>query len=71
MIAKKNNHQSIVDVLENNPPRQSSAALENIPGQFANADSAVDMRVAERLCQLKQSEHDADPFGLRQPADLL
>lgn len=39
---------------EQNPKRQTNAALEEIGAQFADAETGVLVRLAERLAQLKQ-----------------
>jgi hypothetical protein len=47
MVAEKNNHERIGRFLKDKPLRQAGAAFENVSDQFADADPAVDMRVAE------------------------
>jgi hypothetical protein len=39
--------------LENDAVRQPGPALENVAAQFADADPALDMRIAEGLVKLK------------------
>ena len=47
MVAEKNNYQCFGRFLKDKPLRQAGAAFENASDQFANANPAVNMRVAE------------------------
>ena len=66
MVAEKNNHECIGRFLEDKSLCQARAAFEDSPDQFANAKSAVNMRVAESGAQLKQRENGGDSFAFRQ-----
>lgn len=68
MVPEKNNHQRIGGVLKDQPIHQTGAAFENAAGQFADANPAMNMRVAERRAQLKQGENRGDSFAFRQCA---
>jgi hypothetical protein len=68
MVPEKNNHQRIGRLLKDEPIRQTGAAFENPTGQFADANPAMNMRVAESRAQLKQGENGGDSFAFRQPA---
>jgi hypothetical protein len=48
MVPEKNNHQRIGRVLKDEPIRQTGAAFENRTDQLADANPAMNVRVAER-----------------------
>lgn len=51
--------------------RQPGPALEDVAFQLSNTQPAVDVRIAKRLAQLKQREHDSDFFRVGAGAQLL
>ena len=71
MIAAKNDHQRVLRILKNKAMRQAGAAFENICRQFANAEPAVDVRVAKHRAELKQGENGGHSFVFGQPSHLL
>ena len=47
MVAEKHNHQRVFLLLKNKTLGQAGAAFEDASDQFANANAAVDVRIAE------------------------
>jgi len=71
MAAEKDDRQGISKILKNKSLRQARTTFKDAPLQFTNANSAMDMRVAECPTELKQRENRAHSFGLGQFAQSL
>ena len=60
MVAEESDNQAFRGIFKDQPPMKASAALEVMSTQFADAETAVQMRLAEFLAQTAQGK----PAGL-------
>ena len=68
MITKEYNHERVTRVLKTKALGETGATFVNISPQFANAEPAMDVRIAEGRAEFEQSEDGTDLFSVGQRA---